>query len=63
MWLYSVDKYSPIYIQSFLRRATLVAQSVKICLPTQETHVQSLGWEDPLEEEMAIPSSILLFFY
>ena len=26
---------------------------------TQETRVQSLGWEDPLEEEMAIHSSIL----
>ena len=26
---------------------------------TQETRVRSLGWEDPLEEEMAIQSSIL----
>ena len=26
---------------------------------TQETRVQSLGWEDPLEEEMATHSSIL----
>ena len=25
----------------------------------QETHVQSLGWEDPLEKEMATHSSIL----
>ena len=25
----------------------------------QETRVQSLGWEDPLEKEMAIRSSIL----
>ena len=25
----------------------------------QETQVQSLGWEDPLEEEMATNSSIL----
>ena len=25
----------------------------------QETSVQSLGWEDPLEEGMAIDSSIL----
>ena len=25
----------------------------------QETQVQSLGWEDPLEKEMANPSSIL----
>ena len=29
-------------------------------LPTmQETWIQSLGWEDPLEEEMATHSSIL----
>ena len=36
-----------------------MAQTVK-CLPTmQETRVQSLGWEDPLEKEMATHSSIL----
>ena len=30
------------------------------CLPAmQETRVQSLGWEDPLEEKMASHSSIL----
>jgi len=28
---------------------------------TPETQVQSLGWEDPLEEEMAIHSSILVW--
>ena len=27
----------------------------------QETLVQYLGWEDPLEEEMATPSSILVW--
>ena len=38
---------------------SLVAQTVK-CLPTmQETGVQSLGWEDLLEKEMATHSSIL----
>ena len=26
---------------------------------TQETHVRSLGWEDPLEEGMATYSSVL----
>ena len=36
-----------------------MAQTIK-CLPTmQETRVQSLGWEDPLEKEIATPSSIL----
>ena len=39
--------------------ASLVAQMVN-CLPTmQETQVQFLGWEDPLEKEMATHSSIL----
>ena len=27
---------------------------------TKETWVQSLGWEDPLEEEMATHSTVLL---
>ena len=30
-----------------------------ICLPVQEMQVQSLGQEDPLEEERAIHSAIL----
>jgi len=34
----------------------LVAQMVK---RLQETRVQSLGWEDPLEKEMATHSSTL----
>ena len=33
----------------------------RICLPTQETQVQSPGQEDPLEEEVATCSSILVF--
>ena len=28
-------------------------------LPTEETHVQSLGWENPLEKGMATHSNIL----
>ena len=40
-------------------RASLVAQMVK-CLPAMwETWVRSLGWEDPLEKEMATHSSTL----
>ena len=31
----------------------------RICLPMQKTWVPSLGWEDPLEKEMATHSSIL----
>ena len=42
------------------RRGTdFVAQMVKKLHEMQETRVQSLDWEDPLEKEMAIYSSIL----
>ena len=36
-----------------------MAQLAKNPLAMQETWVQSLGWEDPLEEDMAIHSSNL----
>ena len=36
-----------------------MAQIVKTLPAVQETQVQSLNWEDPLEKEMATPSSIL----
>jgi len=36
-----------------------VAQTVKNLPAMQETQVQSLGWEDPLEKEMATHSSVL----
>ena len=35
-----------------------VGSAVEICLSMQETRVQSLGCEDPLEKEMATHSSI-----
>ena len=38
---------------------SLVAQLIKNPPAMRETWVQSLGWEDPLEEEMATQSSIL----
>ena len=44
--------YSPLW-------ASLVAQSVKKLPAEQETLVQSLGWEDPLEKEMTAHSSTL----
>ena len=40
-------------------RASLVAQQLKRLPAMQETRVQSLGWEDTLEKEMATYSSIL----
>ena len=46
-------------IKSIKMRASLMAQRLK-CLPTmRETWVRSLSREDPLEKEMATPSSIL----
>ena len=39
--------------------AFLVAQTVKNLPTVQETWVQSLGWEDPLEKEMT-PIPVLL---
>ena len=39
--------------------SSLVAQMVKNLPAMWETWVQSLGWEDPLEESKAIRSSIL----
>ena len=36
-----------------------MAQTVKRLSTMQETWVPSLGWEDPLEKEMAIHSSVL----
>ena len=46
-------------MKSNLSKVSLVAQSVKVLPAVQETRVRSLGWEDPLEKEMANCSSIL----
>ena len=39
--------------------SSLVAQTVKHLPGVRETWVQPLGWEDPLEKEMATHSSTL----
>ena len=39
--------------------ASLIVQSVNNLPAVQETQVRSLGWEDPLEKEMATHSSII----
>ena len=39
--------------------ASLVAQTVKNLPTVRETGVRSLGWEDPLEKEMATHSNTL----
>ena len=52
-------KLSWQYSKHFIYIDSQVAQMVK-CLPAMwETQVQSLGWEDPLEKEMATNSSTL----
>ena len=43
----------------FLIQDFPIAQMVKNLPARQETWVRSLGWEDPLEKEMAIHCSIL----
>ena len=48
-----------IYIWIYIYMGFLVVQMVKDPPAMQETWVQSLGWEDPLEEGMATHSSIL----
>ena len=67
-----LDSYMCSCIQSFFKTfyfilaysqlwAFLVSWMVKNLLVMQETWVQSLGWEDPLEKRMAIHSSILVW--
>ena len=52
-----------LYINNFsdyFSWASLIPQSVcKNLLAMQETQVQFLGWEDPMEKEMATHSGIL----
>ena len=47
------------YLTLILYGASLVAQTVKNPPAMRETWVQSLGWEDSLEEGMATHSSVL----
>ena len=56
---HSRREYALFNIKFLSTWASLVAQSVKNLPAVQETWVQSLGWEDPLEKEMATHSSIL----
>ena len=52
--------YSYLLLKNFSQSPNcMVAQLVK-CLPSmREPQVRSLGWEDPLEKEMATYSSTL----
>ena len=46
-------------LRTFVTNYSLVTQMVENLPAMQETSVQSLGWEDSLEEEMATHFSIL----
>ena len=48
-----------VITSSLITIVSLVAQTVKHPPAMQETQVRSLGWEDPLEKEMATHSSTL----
>ena len=53
--------HSPLanILSSLTSLPKLVAQMVKSLLTMLKTWVQSPGWEDPLEKEMATHSSVL----
>ena len=53
------DSFPVSAIAEYWAWASLVAQTVKRLPVMRETQVRSLGWEDPLEKEMATHSSIL----
>ena len=57
--LTSTQRYKKLYPDKKIYKASLVAQMVKHLPAMRETRVQSLGWEDPLEKEMAAHSSTL----
>ena len=54
---FNVDEYKESALHNCVR-ASLVAQTLKNLPAMQETQVQPLGQEDPLEKEMATHSSI-----
>ena len=55
----SILQCSAFFMVQLSHQASLVAQMVKHLPAMWETQVWSLGWEDPLEKEMAIHSSTL----
>ena len=59
-WYFPIFTMACIFVSSHTALwVSLVAQMVKNLPGMRETWVQSLGWEDPLEEGMASHSSIL----
>ena len=56
---YLMSSYFSEEVYTTLHWASLVVQMVKNLPAVWETHIQFLGWEDPLEKGMATHSSIL----
>ena len=54
-----VESQTRLSSYTFFPRWRTGKESVCQCREMQEIQVRSLGWEHPLEKEMAIPSSIL----
>ena len=59
LWLWKFVYTYPLPCKNYLYWASLVTQMVKNLPAMQETWIQSLDQEDPLEEGMATYSSIL----
>ena len=55
----SENFFKPFLLSRYKFRYSLVVQKVKNLPAMLETRVPSLGWEDPLEKEMAAHSRIL----
>ena len=65
-WALSQFFYSPLWFSSrgssglqFLHKGNVMGQTVRRLSVMQKTRVWSLGWEDPLEKEMAAHYSIV----
>ena len=58
-WILTPCQSYHLQILSPIHRVSLLAQLVKNLPAVQETWVQSLVWEDPLEKRMATNSNIL----
>ena len=59
MWGGSNETVLYLVVVNYMTIAVCPAQRLKRLPAMQETWVRSLGWEDPLEKEMATHSSIL----
>ena len=60
VWYSYLLKNFPQFVVFYtIKGPSFVAQPVKYLPAMQETRVRSLGWEDPLEKDIATHSSIL----